>query len=173
MMEGNHGLDNGTCRQHWCAWRNCDLCIFGIFAWPACVGHPYRLPSFYGCGGKQAGFVASVVANIFGAICAWIALIVFTKFLAAALGVPVGAAVAVGLTIVLLVMGAKIPALSAIPATVYGYASTAALFLLKGTPEGLTAADISNPLIAIVISMIIGNNFGFVSEKLAGAMVSA
>lgn len=141
----------------------------GLHVWAAFIAWA----SFYGCGGKQAGFMASVVANIFGAVCAWIALIVFTKFLAGALGVPVGAAVAVGLTIVLLVMGAKIPALSAIPATVYGYASTAALFLLKGTPEGLTAADLSNPLIAIVISMIIGNIFGFVSEKLAGAMVSA
>ena len=141
----------------------------GLHVWAAFIAWA----SFYGCGGKTAGLTASLAANIFGAVCAWIALLATTKFLAGALGLPVGAAVAVGLTIVLLVMGAKIPALSAIPATVYGYASTAALFLLSEKTQALTAADLTNPLIAIVISMIIGNIFGFVSEKVAGALVTA
>lgn len=140
----------------------------GLHLWAAFIAWA----SFYGCGGKQAGLTSSIVGNIFGAFCALIALLLVTKILPSSLG-NFGPALAVGVTVVVLVLAAKVPALSAIPASVYGYASTAAVFLMgKATPESLTEASLANPFVAIVISMIIGNIFGFVSEMVAGQLTS-
>ena len=140
----------------------------GLHLWAAFIAWA----SFYGCGGKTTGLTNSVVANIFGAVMAWIALILVTKVLGS-LG-AFNAPLAVGVTVFILVMAAKVPALAAIPSMVYGYASTAALFLLgKATPENLTEASLANPLVAIALSMIIGNIFGYVSEMVAGQIKSA
>ncbi len=140
----------------------------GLHLWAAFIAWA----SFYGCGGKTTGLTNSVVANAFGALMAWIALILVTKVLGS-LG-AFAAPLAVGVTVFILVMAAKLPALSAIPSMVYGYASTAALFLLgKATADNLTEASLANPLVSIVISMIIGNIFGYVSEMVAGQIKSA
>ena len=142
----------------------------GFQLWAAFIGWA----SFYGCGGKTTGLTNSVIANIFGAVCAWVAFILLTKVLAGPLGVPVGASIAVCVTVIVLVLAAKNPMLAAIPSSVYGYASTAALFLLTGAKaDSLTEAGMGNPLIAIVLSMIIGNLFGFVSEMVAGQIKTA
>jgi Protein of unknown function (DUF1097) len=55
-----------------------------------------------------------------------------------------------------------------IPATVYGYASTAGYGLLSGA--SLTAANLANPLICVAVSLVVGGLFGIVSEKLAGIL---
>ena len=105
----------------------------GIATWLAItLGSPYVLiwaifvawGSFYHCGGKEAGFKSSAVANVWGVICAVVALIALTSIGVTALM----AGICVGLSIVVLILAAKAPLFSAIPASVYGYASTAALF---------------------------------------------
>ena len=65
-------------------------------------------------------------------------------------------------------MGAKIEALSVIPATVYGDASTAGYGLLSGA--SLTALTAANPLICVAVSLVIGGLFGLVSERFAGVL---
>jgi hypothetical protein len=82
------------------------------------------------------------------------------------------APVAVGATVCIMILGAHIPLLSAIPAAVYGYAATAAYTLMKTgtTPFGMDLA--SGPLVNIVASLILGGVFGYVSEKIAGALAS-
>jgi Protein of unknown function (DUF1097) len=132
--------------------------------------------TFYHCGGKEAGLTKTITHNIFGAVLAWIALVAVTKIpLGATLTLPVWAGICVGVTVFILVFAASNPALSDIPASVYGYAPVAALSLFifsKGEDLGaaLTSASLGNPLINIVISMIIGALFGYVSEKIAGSL---
>jgi hypothetical protein len=61
--------------------------------------------------------------------------------------------------------------LGAIPSAVYGYATTAALFLLGAAAYGEGAGGIIKVAAAAVISLVVGNILGYVSEKMAGAVV--
>jgi hypothetical protein len=123
--------------------------------------------SFFHCGGKEDGLQKSIAANIWGAICAAVALIALTS-----IGVtPVMAGICVGVTVVVMILGAKVPLLSAIPAAVYGYAATAALLLLGGAAYGEGAGGIVKVAAAIAVSMVVGNVLGYISEKLVGAVV--
>jgi hypothetical protein len=160
--------------------------IMGAIAtWVALtMGSPYVLiwaifigwASFFHCGGKEAGLKNSAVANIWGAICAAVALIV-TLTLAGGLGVPLAAAICVGVTVAIMILGAKVPALGAIPASVYGYAATAGLFLTEifgetgGDYGDASSGAVIKAAIAIIISMVIGNILGYISEKIAGSLV--
>jgi len=127
--------------------------------------------SFYHCGGKEAGLQKTIVHNVFGAIMGWIALILVTQIpLGATLGVPLWAGICVAVTVFILVMAAKNAMLSDIPASVFGYASVAALALAGGKLGAVTAGTFENPLLNIVVSMIIGAIFGYVSEKIGGAL---
>ena len=125
--------------------------------------------SFYHCGGGKDGLRNSIIANIFGAVVGFIALLVITQV---NLGVPgvLWAAIVVGVAAFVVVMASKVEALAAIPAAVYGFASCAGLGLLGGA--SLTDVNLANPLICTVASMVIGNLFGIASEKLAGVMKS-
>ena len=86
-------------------------------------------------------------------------------------GVPM-ISVIVGISVVILVLGAHLPLLSTIPAGVYGYASTAA-FVLLTAPLNLAAPAVIKAAVMVVISLIIGNAFGYVSEKLAGMLAKS
>jgi hypothetical protein len=102
-------------------------------------------------------------------ICATAALVALTT-----IGVtPLIAGICVGVSIVVLIMGAKIPAISAIPSAVYGYASTAALFLLGAAAYGEGSGGIVKVGVAIAISLIVGNILGYISEKVVGSVVKA
>jgi hypothetical protein len=148
----------------------------GIATWAAItIGSPYLLiwavfigwGSFYHCSGKEAGLKNSAVANLWGAICAAAALIALTS-----IGVTaIMAGVCVGISIVVLILAAKLPLLGAIPSAVYGYATTAALFLLGAAAYGEGTSGIIKVAAAAVISLIVGNVLGYVSEKVAGAVV--
>ena len=91
--------------------------------------------SFFHCGGGEAGLKASVPANVWGSLCATIALILVGKIGG---GVPV-VAVIVGVTVAVMILGAHVPVFAAIPAAVYGYASTAAFGLLVAGADPLSA----------------------------------
>jgi Protein of unknown function (DUF1097) len=91
--------------------------------------------------------------------------------LAGALGLPLWAGICVAITVFVLVIAAKTPMLSDIPAGVFGYASVVALALAGGKLGALTAGSLQNPLANIIISIVIGAGFGYLSEKGAGALV--
>jgi hypothetical protein len=140
------------------------LCLgtsLGLQVWALFVGWG----SFYHSGGKEAGVKNSAINHIWGAIVAAIALIAVAKVGGGALG----ASIVVGLSVVVMVLGAHLPLLGTIPAAVYGYASTAALCLLSGVALGEPSAVFKAAAITVA-SMIIGNLFGYVSEKGAGAL---
>ena len=128
--------------------------------------------SFYHCGGKEAGLLKTIVHSVFGAIVAWILLLMVAKIpLGASLGVPLWAAICVLITVFIAVYAAKIPMLSDIPATVFGFAATVGFALVGNKLGAVTAPTLDNPLINIAISMIIGAILGYISEKVAGVLV--
>jgi hypothetical protein len=135
----------------------------GLQIWAAFIAWA----SYYGSGGGEDGLVKSVTANVWGALLATIALILIGK---TGVGLP-GIAVIVGITVCVMILGAHLPALSAIPAAVYGYAGTVAYALMKS----LDATDFSlgsGPFTTIAISMVVGGLFGYASQKIAGALVA-
>ena len=142
----------------------------GLSIWAAFIGWA----SFYHCGGKEAGLQKAIVNNVFGVIIGWIALLLVTQIpLAGSLGLPVWAGICVAVTVFILVIAAKNQMLSDIPAGVFGYASVVALALAGNKLGVLTAPSLENPLVSIVISIVIGAAFGYVSQRAATAVAKA
>ncbi|HSB55121.1 MAG TPA: DUF1097 domain-containing protein [Gemmatimonadales bacterium] len=136
----------------------------GFIAW-AC---------FFHAGGDANAFKTTVVCNLFGAVCAWVAALLILSPMTAALSTPVWAGIIVGLTVFVLCLGAHIKAFSSIPASVYGYASVFA-FLLGNMSENMTkeklmSGSMANALILVFVSMLIGAIFGMVSGKVGAAL---
>jgi hypothetical protein len=139
----------------------------GLHIWAAFIAWA----TFYHCGGKEAGLSKALIHLIFGAIMAYIALLLVTQVpLGGSLGVPLWAGICVLITVFILVYAAKSPTLSDIPASVYGYAATAGLALAGNKLGAVTSASLENPFINIVISLIIGAVLGYISQKIALAM---
>jgi len=125
--------------------------------------------SFFHCGGGGDGLKSSIIANIWGVICAGAAFIALL-----ALGVsPITAGICVGATVLIMILAAQLPILGAIPAAVYGYAATAALFLMGAAAYGEGNNGVIMVGAAVAASLVIGNILGFISEKIAGALVAA
>lgn len=130
--------------------------------------------AFFALGGDDKALKNTIVCGIFGVICAWLtALVILAIPLAAVLTLPVWAAIVVAISILLLCLAAHVGFLSAIPATVFGYASTFAYLLQTQhqlSVKALTAASTGNALFLMSVSIIVGAVFGLVSGKLAGAL---
>jgi hypothetical protein len=126
---------------------------------------------FYHNGGKEAGLQSTILGNTAGAVIAGITLIVAGASVGASLPPAVWPAICVGLGVASMVLLANVPLFASIPAQVYGFASVVALALLPASPGSLTAASMANPVVAIILSMILGAVFGYVSEKVAGMLV--
>ena len=132
---------------------------------------------FFHTGGDDKALIKTIVGNIYGIVIAWIALLIIVNVPVAPLG-TVWPAIVVGVTVFLLVIVASIEPLSVVPANVYGYASTVAYSLHQATDAeagtgplaNLASASFQNPLVLLIVSMVIGAIFGFISAKLAGAM---
>jgi hypothetical protein len=140
---------------------------FGLQIWAAFIGWA----SFYHCGGKTSGFTSSVLANLWGVLWGALTLIAVTQTgMADSLGLPVWAGICVAVGVALMILGAKIPIFSAIPAQVYGYAATVAFALLTNAAGALTQPDLANPAVNVALSMVVGAVFGLISEQLAGAL---
>ena len=136
------------------------LCLgttFGLQVWALFIGWG----SFY----HTAGLTKSATNHAWGVVVAAI-----TLFVVGTVGGSVlVTSIIVGLSVVGLVLGAHLPALATIPAAVYGYASTAAFCLLTGVALGDIGAVIKAAAI-VLVSLVIGNLFGLVSQKIAGVM---
>lgn len=146
---------------------NLGLLIWaGFLAW-ACYFH---------AGGNDAALKNTIVCNAFGSFCAWVAALIILSFpLADSLTLPVWAGIVVGLTVMGMCLAAHVPALSAIPASVYGYAATFAYLLqTQGalTRENLTSASMANAFVLVVVSMALGAVFGMASAKVGAALTS-
>jgi len=82
----------------------------------------------------------AIVIGVMGGIATWAAVTIgspYVLIVLTSLGVTaVNAGLCVGVTVLVMILGAKIPLFGAIPSSVYGYASTAALFLMGGAAYG-------------------------------------
>ena len=135
----------------------------GLQVWALFIGWG----SFYHTGGGTDGLTKSAINHVWGVVVATIALFV----VGTVGGAVIVTSAIVGASVVVLVLGAHLPLFATIPAAVYGYASTAAFCLLTGVAIGdLTVSAQAAGM--VLASMILGNIFGFVSEKAAGALTT-
>jgi len=125
--------------------------------------------SYFHSGGDSAAMQKTIVGMIYGAVVAGVALALVVANpigLAASIAAPVYVAV----TVFFLVIVAGINLLSVVPANVYGYAATAGYALSTSTANLTTTPDLTNPVLLVALSVVIGTLFGAASGKLAGIL---
>jgi len=125
--------------------------------------------SYFHSGGDNAALQKTIAGMIYGAIIAGIALALVVAN-PVGLGDAIAAPVYVGVTVFLLVIVANISLLSVVPANVYGYAAIAGYALSTSTANLTTTPDLTNPVLLVALSAIIGALFGAASGKLAGVL---
>jgi uncharacterized protein DUF1097 len=134
---------------------------------------------FFHSGGDQKALMKTICGTAYGAVVAWIALLVIVHVPMASLG-TLWPAIVVGVTVFFLVIVASIDALSVVPANIYGYAALVAYSLHQpsappaadgqmgtGPLQNLTTASFANPLVLLIVSMVIGALLGYLSGQLA------
>ncbi len=121
----------------------------------------------WGChfhsGGGSKGSTTAVACMSWGAVVGLGAILLATGPLGS-LDAPVAFGIAVGLGAALICLSSKVPLLSTIPASVYGFAAVA------GATFGFNDGDPKKAILPTVIAIVIGAVFGFVSEWLANAL---
>ena len=124
---------------------------------------------YFHTGGDGAALQKTMVGMIYGALVAGVAL---ALVVANPVGLPaaIAAPVYVAVTVFFLVIVAGINLLSVVPANVYGYAATAGYALSTNTANLTTTPDLTNPVLLVVLSVVIGTLFGAASGKLAGIL---
>ncbi len=127
---------------------------------------------FFAAGGDTKALTKTIVGIIYGAVIAWIALLIIAKVPMPALGTA-WPAIVVAVTVFCLVIVSSVDLLSVVPANVYGYAALVGYTLSAGKLDALTAADNSNPLFLIIVSTILGGVLGYLMGQLAGVLKSA
>ncbi|MGO8918227.1 MAG: DUF1097 domain-containing protein [Stellaceae bacterium] len=121
---------------------------------------------FFHTGGDLKALEKTIIGTVYGAVIAWIALLVIVNVPIAALG-AVWPAIIVGVTVFCLVIVASVDLLSAVPANVYGYAALVGYSLHQPSAlENLRAISFANPLILLVVSLVIGAVLGYLSGLL-------
>lgn len=124
---------------------------------------------YFALGADSAALQKTIVGMIYGAVIAGIALALVGANPLGLAGAA-GPAIYIAVTVFLLVIVANISLLSAVPANVYGYAATAAYALQTANAGSVTAMDLTNPVLLVSLSTILGAVFGMLSGKLAGIL---
>jgi hypothetical protein len=117
----------------------------GIIAWGC----------FFAAGGKTTGLAKTIASNLSGVLWAALALYLWNRFGG---GVPM-LSLLVGIAAFIMVIQAKIPALSFIPGAFLGAATTVSVVV--GANGTYTST---------IIALVAGAVFGYLSEMLAGAL---
>jgi hypothetical protein len=138
-----------------------------FFIWAATIAWA----AYFLLGATKEALVNTIVCGIFGVFMAWVTAILLTEIPSTAtLGFPLMAAITVAVAVVVMCLAASIPQLATIPASVLGYSSTFAYLLQtpdKLTQDVLLGVSLSNPLLVISISIVVGTYFGQYSAQLA------
>ena len=124
---------------------------------------------YFHTGGDGAALQKTIAGMTFGAVMAGIALYLVNSGMFAGLG-ALGAPVIIAITVFPLVIVAGMNLLSVVPANVYGYAATAGLALTGGTVANTGMMNMTNPVLLVIVSTVIGAVFGMLSGKLAGML---
>jgi hypothetical protein len=124
---------------------------------------------FFAAGADTKALTKTIVGMVYGAIIAWIALLII-KNVSVPLPSAIWPAIVVGVSVFFLVIVASMDLLSVVPANIYGYAALVGYTLSAGKLDALTAGDNSNPLFLIVVSTILGGILGYLIAQFAGVM---
>ena len=124
---------------------------------------------YFALGADTGALQKTIVGMIYGAVIAGVALALVGANPLGLAGAA-GPAVYIAVTVFLLVIVANIPLLSAVPANVYGFAATAAYALQTANAGSVTAMNLTNPVLLVIVSTILGAIFGMVSGKVAGML---
>ncbi len=146
---------------------------FGLAIWAGFIAWA----CFFHSGGDEKALTRTIAGNLFGAACAWVAaMLILNLPLADTLGLPLWAAIVVGATVLVMVLASQVPALSVIPASVYGYAALFAYLLQTAGAMvigNLVGIDVrANPFLVVAVSMVLGALFGWASAKLAATLTA-
>lgn len=120
--------------------------------------------SFFILGGKFSGLKRSIASNLTGVVISSLTLLFIGLFGSH----PIVAAVCVGAGSAAMVQASKLPLLSAIPAIVWGFASTVGTTVVTGKP--ITTAGLDNPAVVAGTAMVLGGIFGYLSEVWGDAL---
>ncbi len=120
--------------------------------------------SFFILGGKFSGLKQSIASNLTGIAIASLTLLAISAVNAN----PLLSAICVGIGSAAMVQASKIPLLTAIPAIVWGFASTVGTTIATGKP--ITTTGLANPAVVAAAAMILGGVFGYLSEVWGDAM---
>ena len=131
---------------------------------------------FFHTGADTKALVKTIAGTVYGAVIAWIALLIIVNVPVASLG-TVWPAIVVGVTVFCLVIVASIEPLSAVPANVYGYAALVGYSLHQassppstGPLQNLMSVSFANPLVLLIVSLVIGAVFGYLSGRLSAVL---
>jgi hypothetical protein len=122
--------------------------------------------SFFIVGGGNRGFVQSVASNLTGLAISSATLL----GIALAGSSPMAAAILVGVGSAAMVQASKATLLQALPAVVWGFASTVGTTVATGKP--ITTVGIDNPALIAAAALVLGAVFGWVSEVLGEALTA-
>jgi len=125
---------------------------------------------YFHCGGKEQGLQSAILNNAAGAVIGGLTLLAAGAAIGGSMPAAVWPAICVGIGVAAMVLLANVPVFASIPAQVYGFAAVVAYTLMKDAGGSLTAGSMENPVVVIILSMIIGAVFGYVSEKVAGML---
>lgn len=126
--------------------------------------------SYFHSGADDAAMKKTIAGMIYGAVLAGVALwLVGGNPLALPDGIA--APVYIAVTVFFLVIVAGQSLLSVVPANVYGYAATAG-YALSASNMNVTAMDMTNPVLLVALSAVLGAIFGMLSNKVAGMLGS-
>lgn len=123
--------------------------------------------SFFILGGKSSGLKQSIASNLTGIAIASLTLLSISTLG----GNPLIAAICVGIGSAAMVQASKVSLLTAIPAIVWGFASTVGTTVATGRP--ITTPGLDNPALVAAAAMILGGVFGYLSEVWGDAMTKA
>lgn len=138
-----------------------------FFIWAATIAWA----AYFLLGANLEAAINTGVNGIFGVFMAWLTAVALLKIdPKISIGVEIATALIVAGAVVILCLSAKLPQFAVIPVGVLGYSSTFA-YLLQ-TPDKMSQAvllnaNLSNPLLVISISFILGAVLGHLSNQFA------
>lgn len=142
----------------------------GLLVWAAFIGWA----SYDQSGASRQAALRSSAALVFGVVMAW-AVAISVAYGTLPLSVPQATAVAAAVASFLIVIASRLPLLSVVPATFYGFAST---FAYASIVPGAFAAgaairlDAQSPLLIVPASLLIGTGLGVAHGKLAALLAA-
>ncbi|NOU22336.1 MAG: DUF1097 domain-containing protein [Methyloglobulus sp.] len=135
-----------------------------FFIWAATI--PWAVHFLLGA--NQEAVCKNITCSIFGVVMAWITAMMLTELTADGL-FPLKAGFTVCAAVIVLCLAANLPQLATIPCSVVGYSMTFAYLLQtpdKLNKEVLTGLSLTNPLLVISISIVVGTYLGVASVML-------